>query len=96
MIPVDDGRLAVVHEAIDMSRRRRCYTHRFVRLDDGFAVTHVSPPFVFLHRGVEFCAGLAVRDGLAILSFGFQDAEAYLASAPLAAILDSLRAVPTR
>jgi hypothetical protein len=96
VIPVDDGRLAVVHEAIDMSRRRRCYTHRFVRLDDGFAVTHVSPPFVFLHRGVEFCAGLAVRDGLAILSFGFQDAEAYLASAPLAAILDSLRAVPTR
>jgi hypothetical protein len=88
-VEVDGGRLFVVHESLD-GRLGRVYTHRFVLLDDGLRLTRVSPPFFFLHRGVEFCAGLAVRDGAATVSFGFQDGEAYLATAPLAAVLDLL------
>jgi tetratricopeptide (TPR) repeat protein len=93
VVSVDGGYLCVVHEAVEWGGPARAYVHRFVRLDDAFSITHVSRPFVFLHRGVEFCAGLAIRDGTATMSFGFRDAEAYVARAPLDGILGALAPV---
>jgi hypothetical protein len=91
-VDVGGGRLFVVHEALD-GPRGRIYTHRFVLMNDTFRLTCASPPFFFMHHGVEFCAGLAVHEGALTLSFGFEDGEAYLATAPLASVLSLLRPV---
>ena len=77
--------LCVTHEVIPMDGWgcRRVYLHRFVRLDEQFRVTAVSPAWTFDsgHYGVEFCNGLS-RDpngpGRLILAYGIEDREARL------------------
>jgi predicted GH43/DUF377 family glycosyl hydrolase/tetratricopeptide (TPR) repeat protein len=76
------GHLFVVHE-VDRSERTAQYLHRFVLLDERFALTAMSPPFTFAAERVEFCAGMARRNGDLVLSFGVSDAAAGLAVLPL-------------
>jgi hypothetical protein len=55
-----------------------------LKFDEGLSILGWSPPFVFRHHGIEFCAGLA-RDGNRLLAtFGVQDCEAWMASFDLA------------
>lgn len=81
---VDDGRtgfLYLAHEALEEGGGR-IYSHRLVWLDENLEVGHVSDPFYFTRRGVEFCAGLASYGDDLVLSFGVHDAEAWLAIVP--------------
>lgn len=71
------GYLCAMHEVIDASEGR-VYLHRFVRMDRYFNVTAVTPAWVFSHHGIEFCAGLAFRNGQIILSYGIEDREAWI------------------
>ena len=71
------GYLAVTHEVVE-ANEGRLYLHRFVKLSENFQVVAVSPAWVFAHHGIEFCAGLA-RDGEdLVLSYGFEDREAWV------------------
>jgi tetratricopeptide (TPR) repeat protein len=73
----EDGYLCVTHEVVD-EVDGRIYLHRFVRLDERFNVTAVSPAFVFDHYGIEFAAGLVVDGGKIVVSFGIEDKQAWI------------------
>lgn len=92
-IGTGDGYLFVVHEAVDFEDGGRVYPHRFVLMDDSFTITRVSPQFFFLERGVEFCAGLALRGEWLTASFGSRDREACLATMRLGEVLAILSPV---
>lgn len=91
-------RLMLVHEAV---RRQgpddeweRVYTHRFVASDGEFRLRQVSRPFVFAHKGVEFCCGMAFghQGDEIVCGLGIEDREAYLCRLTLArvqALLDA-------
>jgi predicted GH43/DUF377 family glycosyl hydrolase len=76
-VEVDGGWLFVVHEVTGSGALRR-YVHRFVLLDAEHRLAGLSPPFTFAHEPVEFCAGIALRGGDLVLSFGIEDQEAHL------------------
>ena len=82
LVPIRDGWLAIVHEVAHMDDGRRAYEHRFVWFDAGFTLRRWSPLFSFLRtKSIEFAAGLArMDDGRIVVSFGVNDAEAWLAS----------------
>ncbi len=80
-IPFGDGYLCVMHENIDTSSGR-IYLHRFAWLDARFNVTSVSRAWVFARYGIEFCSGLAHKDGSLTLSYGIGDQEAWIAEIP--------------
>lgn len=77
-IAFGNGYLCVTHEVID-THEGRIYLHRFVRLDDKFNVTAVTPTWVFAHYGIEFCCGMAVDGDSLLLSYGVHDKEAWIA-----------------
>jgi glycosyltransferase involved in cell wall biosynthesis len=83
------GHLFVVHE-VDRSERAAQYLHRFVLLDERFALAAISRPFTFAAERVEFCAGMALRGGDLVLSFGVSDAAAGLAVVALGEVLGLL------
>lgn len=91
------GYLAVVHEAITFDQKpvnatnRRIYQHRFVRFNVDFRVIQVSRPFCFHGKGIEFAAGLIVEDNDVIVSYGVNDAQAYLVRLPLEHVRAMLR-----
>lgn len=78
VVPWRDGFLAIIHEAI-LSNSERLYTHRFVWLDSQLCARRVTPPFCFRDRGVEFAAGLVASDDDAVVSFGANDCESWVA-----------------
>ena len=76
----DRGFLAIVHE-VALFGNHRAYEHRFVLFADDLSIIAVTPAFALKEtRCVEFAAGLAVHDERVVVSFGFKDAEAWLAS----------------
>ncbi len=78
VIPFEDGYLAVCHEVVE-TNEGRLYLHRFVRMSAEHEVTAASPAWVFCHHGIEFCAGLALRDKKELLlSYGIGDKEAWI------------------
>lgn len=79
LVPFDGGWLCLIHEVHHASNtQRRTYYHRFVAFGANFAILKVSPPFVFNHVRIEFCAGLAwLGDRLAV-SYGVDDREAWV------------------
>ena len=77
-VAVDGGFLFVVHESIDEGGLRS-YRHRLVLLDRDLGVSAMSRRFQFVSGEVEFCAGLARRDGMLVMSFGVGDHTAMLA-----------------
>ena len=80
-IAFGEGWLALTHEVSIVDRRRE-YLHRFVWFDNSNALRRVTEPFYFLARGLEFAAGLAMRDDgeTLIVSFGARDSEAWIAT----------------
>ena len=100
LVAIKGGYLTVVHAGADFADDSRVYLHRFVSFDEEFQITGVSPQFIFLKPGIEFAAGLAIWDDSAIVSFGLEDRESWLARLPLAHVIDVLSApvdmAPTR
>lgn len=82
-IELDDGYLIMVHETVYDGQRY--YMHRFVFLDRDFNITKVSKPFIFLHKGIEYCCGMTVdhSETKLVMSIGIEDREAYLCSVDL-------------
>ena len=92
-VAVPGGVLFVVHDQVWLDGSTRRYPHRFVLLgDDG--TFRSSPPFFFLRHGIEFAAGLATVGDRLVISFGVEDAEAWLATVDTAAVLVRLTPVP--
>ncbi len=88
------GWLFVVHEAVVLPDWSRRYLHRFVAVSDEWVPLAASPHFTFLGRGVEFAAGLTIRDERVLVSFGLEDEEAWLASVGLNDILFGMLGLP--
>jgi len=89
--------LLLVHEAVPRQgpdgHRDRVYLHRFVECDAGFAITRISRPFVFAHKGVEFACGMAVthdREAL-VIGVGIEDRDACLCRLPITSVDALLR-----
>lgn len=94
----DDTYIAVVHNLFsrytkgenDLYIQDRAYIHRIARYNIFGDLTELGPEFVFRSLGVEFAAGLVVKDGSLIISWGERDETSYLATIPLETVLDSL------
>lgn len=80
LVPLKGGWLGLIHEArIIPGRTRRYYQHRFVFYDQDLRNCRPSRPFVFHEREIEYAAGICrhpTRDGLIVISYGYQDNEA--------------------
>lgn len=96
-LAVPGGWLCLVHEVTVLPGGRRVYLHRFVHLDEGLRISALSEPFHFISRGIEFCAGLVRKPGTdrCHISFGVDDARAFVATFSLAAALALCRPVDT-
>jgi hypothetical protein len=79
-IPFESGYLSVVHEVI-MNKGARIYLHRFVHTGRDGVLISCSRPFYLIAKGIEFVAGLArtPQGDRLLISFGFEDREAWLA-----------------
>lgn len=87
------GRLVIVHHV--SYQHIRCYLHRFLQVDAGWRVVAASRPFFFRKLGIEFAAGACwSHDGDLLITFGVNDAEAWLCKVPVATIKAMLRALP--
>ena len=71
----------------------RQYTHRFVRYNNNYEITHVSPKFVFLEDGIEFAAGLTEHNGKYVLSLGRSDRYSFIVTINKQKVLDMLEEV---
>ena len=81
LVKFNGGYLTVVHEAHQHPfSGRRYYWHRFAYLDHEFALVHLSHPFVFHEREIEFAMGLVLKDDKVVVSYGRRDCEAWLAT----------------
>jgi hypothetical protein len=74
---VEESFLFVVHEPVELVGQRS-YRHRLILLDRNYRLAAMSPPFDFLTPEIEFCAGLARRDGELLVAFGVGDRRAML------------------
>jgi glycosyltransferase involved in cell wall biosynthesis len=82
LIWVDDYLLGIIHEArYHLGTPLRYYQHRFVLYGLDYQVAHVSKPFFFNDKVIEFSAGLALHPNNVdlIISYGWKDCEARLA-----------------
>lgn len=71
----------------------RDYHHYFVRYDFYGTLIEMSPAFKFLSSGVEFGAGLIVKNEEVIVSFGKNDVSSYLGKIDLKSVLEVLERV---
>lgn len=93
-IEFEDGYLVLVHE--NVYDDQRIYMHRFVYFDRDFNITKLSKPFIYLHKGIEYCCGMTVDHSgeLLIMSVGMEDREAYLCSVDLNTVRGMLEQLP--
>lgn len=98
MVPLDHGHyLGVVHESVDFppgTVPRRVYQHRFIELSDDYPspyLTRISEPFSFHGRGIEFAAGMVLLGEDLVISYGVNDATAWLLRLPLEQALGMMK-----
>jgi tetratricopeptide (TPR) repeat protein len=79
-IPFDDGYLILVHEVTYHLDWERVYLHRFLFLNKDFVVIKTSKPFIFKHKGVEYCCSMTLdhTGTKLIMPIGIEDREAHL------------------
>jgi hypothetical protein len=86
VLSLGDKYLAVVHEVdlfnSEAGRKNAVYLHRFVLWDQKFNLIDVSDSFSFMGGKIEFCCGIAEKNENLIITFGFQDNAAFIASFP--------------
>ena len=92
------GGLGVVHEVaapgIEAAGPYRRYVHRFVRFDDRMQDAAIGPAWTIGRGALEYVAGGCVADGLLLLSFGHQDAQARVLALPVDAVRDLVEKGP--
>jgi hypothetical protein len=71
----------------------RNYYHYFVRYDYQGKIIEMSRAFKFLNSGVEFGAGLIVKNGEVIISFGENDCTAYFGTITLKSVINFMEKV---
>lgn len=69
------------------------YEHRFARYNEYGVLFELSEPFQFLGHGVEFGAGLIVKNDEVWVSFGREDISAHVGKIKLEAVMSMLRSV---
>jgi glycosyltransferase involved in cell wall biosynthesis len=82
-IAFDDGYLLLIHETV--YEDHRTYLQRFVYLDKDLKIKKVSKPFIYLHKGIEYCCGIAIdhSETQLIMTVGLEDREAFLCTVDL-------------
>jgi hypothetical protein len=70
-VRVPGGWLCIVHDVAWPSSR--VYLHRFVLLSTDFEIISMTELFHFMHKGIEFCSGLAFDGKQLVASFGVDD-----------------------
>lgn len=95
-IPFNDGYLMMVHEFVQLPDYSRCYTHRFVYLNQDLLIEKISLPFTFFHVGIEFCGGMALtHSGKEIVfTFGVENQESYMGFVDIDTIWSLLNPLP--
>jgi hypothetical protein len=94
VVHLDRGRwLCLVHESVSFDNGHRVYLHRFVAFDHDGRVCAYSSPFCFRGMGIEFAAGLVVREDEVIISYGVADERAFLLRVPIDQVLGMLHTV---
>ena len=94
VVPFRDGWLGIVHEVAHLDTGRRAYEHRFVWWDETLTLRKWSSLFFFFEKqSIEFAAGLATIDDTVFVSFGVNDAEAWLCRLNGGALWDLLQPV---
>ncbi|MGH2616588.1 MAG: hypothetical protein ACRDJC_15220 [Thermomicrobiales bacterium] len=68
-VPAPGGYLFLVNEAITLPNAMAVNLSRFVRIDEGFQITDVSPQFFMTERGRDIATGLARQDDRLIAGF---------------------------
>jgi glycosyltransferase involved in cell wall biosynthesis len=87
------GRLVIVHHV--SYQHMRYYLHRFLHVDADWQVVGASRPFFFRKLGIEFAAGACwSHDGDLLITFGVNDAEAWLCRVSVDALKSMLRPLP--
>lgn len=83
-ISFDEGYLILVHETVH-NEDQRIYLQRFVFLDKDLNITKLSKPFIFLHKGIEYCCGMTIdhEEKKLVIGVGIEDREAYFCSIDL-------------
>lgn len=94
VVPWEGGlSLCLTHEAVEFENGHRVYTHRLVAFDHDGRVAGYSVPFTFRGMGIEFAAGLVLRETEAIISYGVGDERAYLLRLPIEELTGMLHLV---
>lgn len=75
MVPFDGNFVGVLHARLQMENKVQ-YRHWLFLASDKFEILAVSEEFSFEGEAVEFCAGIAVRNGDFYLSYGVFDEKA--------------------
>jgi hypothetical protein len=68
----------------------RHYTHCFVRYSNDGTLIQISPQFYFKEFGIEFAAGLVVKNEDVVVSFGYRDVASYLGKIKLSKVMELL------
>ncbi len=95
-IPWDGGYLMLVHEVVQFADSTRCYLHRFLYLNEDFVIQKLSKPFIFQHKGVEFCLSMTTdhKEKKLVMAVGIEDREAYLCFVDLSTVRSLLGSLP--
>jgi hypothetical protein len=95
-IKYNDGYLMLVHETVQFEDQSRNYLHRFLYLDKNFVVQQASKPFIFFHRGIEFCCSMTIDHSgkNLVLAVGVEDSQAHLYFVTLETIRSLLTPLP--
>ncbi len=75
MVPFDGNFIGVLHAKVAMGKGMQ-YRHRLFLASEEFEILAVSEEFSFEGKSIEFCAGIAVRNGDFYLSYGLFDEKA--------------------
>ncbi|RIK40916.1 MAG: hypothetical protein DCC58_13235 [Chloroflexi bacterium] len=87
-VNLPDGRLLYSVHGVADAGNGRTYWHCFVALDAGLEATHLSYPFVFEGRPVEFsCGHCLTHDGSHLLiAWSRDDSQCFISAVPLAEV----------
>lgn len=87
IVPLDDHYVGIMHEVAmfksQLEQKDANYLHRIVVWDKSWNITYMSDSFYFFDGPIEFCAGACIHNNSFLISFGHQDAAAYVVSVPL-------------
>ena len=96
--PIDfaGGKLLITHEKVFLSKPRWFYTHRFVWISKSGKIRKISYPFIFQHKGIEFCCGMTKshQKNRIVIGYSVEDKEAHIATVSSRVIRKMLHTPP--